>query len=205
MTFAVDNEPLHLRDGRTVLPDGTIVRPAVVEVPAHSEAVKIVTNTRRKLSELPVPPATANAISVVISYTLMGLDDDEIAIATGMTVKQIGQIRISQPYAEMQDHVVKTVLDSDMDDVRSILAQGAKKAARKLVSAVNADEPGVFLRAADSILDRSGHRPVDIHEHRVKLDGGLVIQHIKRGDIDSLPTITLPADGVKHVSIDDAS
>jgi hypothetical protein len=46
------------------------------------------------------------------------------------------------------------------------------------------------MSAARDILDRSGHRPADVVEHRHRMDGGLVIEVVRR-DAVSVPTIDM--------------
>lgn len=206
MSLPSGHEPLRLADGSLVYPGGQIVGVGVdmsgstavgsaptgfVEVPTHREAQKVVTTTRRKLSDLPEVPKTMNAVSVVLSYTLFGLDDEEIAIATNLTTEQVGRIRMSDPFSQMHDTVVRTIIDSETDVVRDLLAKNARHAASAMVEALQAGNRGDRMAAARDILDRSGHRPADIVEHRHKVDGGLVIEYVKRSDDKSAPTIDM--------------
>src|SRR5678815_5301503 len=84
MSLAEPGEPLRLADGRLVYPGGRVLRDGredeFIEVPTQREAQRIVTQTRRKLSELPEVPRTMNAVGVVLSYTLFGLADDELSL-----------------------------------------------------------------------------------------------------------------------------
>lgn len=187
------NEPLRLADGRMVYPDGRVGmvgEPQLVEVPTHAEAQRIVTAARRKLSDLPEVPRTMNAVSVVLSYTLFGLDDEEIAIATGMTVDQIGRIKVSDPYTQMHEAIVRTVLDSETNVVRELFTKNARSAAQVVVRAMEEGTRADRMAAAKDILDRSGHRPSDVVEHRHRMDGGLVIEIVKR-DGAQLPLIDM--------------
>lgn len=187
------NEPLRLADGRMVYPDGRVGingEPQLVEVPTHAEAQRIVTAARRKLSDLPEVPRTMNAVSVVLSYTLFGLDDEEIAIATGMTVDQVGRIKVSDPYTQMHEAIVRTVLDSETNVVRELFTKNAKNAAQVVVRAMEEGTRADRMAAAKDILDRSGHRPSDVVEHRHRMDGGLVIEIVKR-DGAQLPLIDM--------------
>jgi hypothetical protein len=198
MPLPNSNEPLKLADGRVVYPDGrtgvdgTSADPArqFVEVPTHSEAQRIVTAARRKLSELPEVPRTMNAVGVVLSYTLFGLDDEEIAIATGMSVDQIGRIKVGDPYTQMHEAIVRTVLDSETNVVRELFIKNAKSAAQVVVRAMDEGTRADRMAAARDILDRSGHRPSDVVEHRHRMDGGLVIEIVKR-DAVQLPIIEM--------------
>lgn len=195
MPLPKHNDPLKLSDGRVVYPDGKIEgltssEPQLVEVPTHAEAQRIVTAARRKLSELPEVPRTMNAIGAILSYTMFGLDDEEIAIATGLSADQIGRIKVSDPYSQMHDAVVRTVLDSETNVVRDLFVKNAKSAAEVVVRALEEGTRSDRMAAAKDILDRSGHRPSDVVEHRHRVDGGLVIEIVKR-DTQQLPVIDM--------------
>lgn len=185
--------PLQLADGRLVFPDGRVAAaddPPLVEVPTHAEAQRIVTAARRKLSELPEVPRTMNAVSVVLSYTLFGLDDEEIAIATGLSVDQVGRIKVGDPYSQMREAVVQTVLDSETSVVRELFTKNARNAAQVVVRAMEEGTRADRIAAAKDILDRSGHRPSDVVEHRHRMDGGLVIEIVKRSGVE-MPVIDM--------------
>ena len=187
-------EPLRLADGRLVYPGGRNLRPdredEFVEVPTQREAQRIVTQTRRKLSELPEVPRTMNTVGVVLSYTLFGLADDEIAIATGLTLDQIGRIKMSDPFTQMHDAVVRSVLDAETGVVRDLLQRKAYDAAQTMVAALAEGTRADRITAARDILDRSGHRAADVVEHRHRMDGGLVIEIVRR-DTTAVPTIDM--------------
>jgi hypothetical protein len=177
--------PLRLADGRIVYPEGEIStgpepNSVAVEIPSADDAVRIVTAARRKLSELPEVPRTMNAVSVILSYSLFGLDDEEIAIATSLTVEQIGRIKVGDAYTQMHDAVVRTVLESETNVVRELFVKKARDAAQVVVRAMQEGSRADRLAAAKDILDRSGHRPSDVVEHRHRMDGGLVIEIVKR-------------------------
>ncbi len=199
--LAAPDEPLRLPDGRVISPTGEVTRPTMVEVPSGSEAQRLVAATKRKLADLPAPPTAMNTINVVLTYSLTGLSDDEIALATGLTTKQVGIIKMSQAYAEMEGIMVQSILAADMNDVRSILQQGARKAANVMVGALNSDDFASKMIAARDVLDRSGHGKTDVHEHRIRMEGGLLIEVVDRAAQPHIPTLTLPADGVlTHVA-----
>jgi hypothetical protein len=187
--------PLRLADGRIVQPNGVVedpnaAKPQFVEVPTHAEAQRIVVAARRKLSELPEVPRTMNAVGVVLSYTLFGLDDEEISIATGLSVEQIGRIKVDDPYTQMHAAIVRTILDSETEVVRDLFTKNARNAARVVVAAMEEGTRADRMAAAKDILDRSGHRPSDVVEHRHRMDGGLVIEIVRR-DGAVLPQIDM--------------
>jgi len=182
------SDPLRLADGSLVYPDGRLEAesPVRVAVPTPAAAQRIVVAARRKLSELPEVPKTMNAVSVILSYTLFGLDEEEIAIATSLTIDQIGRMKKSDAYQQMHDAIVRSVLDSETSVVRDLFVKNAKSAAQVIVRAMDEGTRADRMAAAKDILDRSGHRPSDVVEHRHKLDGGLVIE-IVRKEVSTMP------------------
>jgi hypothetical protein len=198
MSLPGQGDPLKLADGRLVYPGGRIVDPNAkkqgvqyVEVPTNAEAQRLVVSARRKLSDLPEMPKAMNAVSALLSYSLFGLADDEIALATGLSVDQVGRIKTSDAYTQMHRSVVQTVLASETDVVRDLLAKNAKNAASVMVDALETGSRSDRINAAKDILDRSGHRPTDVVEHRHRMDGGLVIEIVKRGDASLAPVIDM--------------
>ena len=191
--LAKAEEPLRLADGTLVYPDGRVERPKkdIVEVPSAHEAQKFVASARRHLADIPAPPKSANAISVILSYTLFGLQDDEIAVATNLSVSQIGQIKMLDAYQVMYDAVIRQIIDKDADDVRRVFVAGAKKAASKMVGFVDSDDPAIAITASRDLLDRAGHRPVDVVDHRIRMDESLKIEIIHSDRTKEAPTIDI--------------
>jgi len=188
------DEPLRLADGTLVYPDRVVpVKrdvPRLVEIPTNRDAQNIVLQTRRKLSELPDVPRTLNAVSVVISYTLFGLDDDEICIATNLNKDQLINLRDQPAYTMMYNNIIKSILEAEATQVRDIFVQSSRRAAQRFVDTL--DEPGALgLAAAGQVLDRAGMRPVDIVEHRHRVDGGLVIEVIHKDEKKQPPIIDM--------------
>jgi len=192
MPLPEHNEPLRLADGRLVFPGGNMADPqrADVAIPEHVLPALV----RRKASDLPAPPRQMNAICAVLCYTLFGLDLDEVVAATGMSEAQVARITDSDPYQQMREAVVRAVLDSETDVVRELLAKNARRAASTMVEALDAPTRADRMAAARDILDRSGHRPADVVEHRHRMDGGLVIEIVKRDEAERLPTIDVEAE-----------
>lgn len=194
--LASPSAPLKLADGRLVYPNGEIVDPSearneYVEVPTNREATQLVVSARRKLADLPDVPRTMNTISVVLSYSLFGLSDEEIALATGLTEIQVGVIKMNDAYGQMRDTVVGSIIASESDDVRQLFAVNSRKATNALLSVLHSSKSEVNkIAVARDILDRAGHRPADVVEHRHRLDGGLTIEIITR-DNKAMPTIDL--------------
>ena len=198
MALPSPETPLRLADGRLVHPGGRISKPGAepakqqfVEVPTHTEAQRMITRARRKIADLPELPRTMNAVSVLLSYTLFGLDDEEISLATGLSIEQIGRIKVGDAFSQMHDAIVQSVLDSETGVVRELLAKNAKRAADVMVEALETGNRADRISAAKDVLDRAGHRPADIVEHRHRMDGGLVIEIVRRDNAESVPTIDM--------------
>lgn len=166
-----------------------------IEVPSNSEAQQLVLNARRKLADLPIVPKEMNAVAVVCFYELLGIDSLEIAIATGLTERQVDNIKLSDAYQEVRKNAVDNILQSDSDDVHNLFRQYARKALGNVTElAEGAEEEGVRLSANKDILDRAGFRPADVVDHRIRSEEHLTIEYIDRAPNNSTPTIDITGD-----------
>lgn len=184
------NEPLRLADGRVVYPGGEVVDALARERTDDLAERVLPTRVRRKVGDLPAPPQQMNTIAVVLAYTLYGLDVEEITTATRMGTAIVERIKASDPYRQMHDAIVRGALEQETDAVRDILTKNAKRAALTVVDSLDAGSRTDRMAAARDILDRSGLRPADVVEHRHRMDGGLVIEIVKRDD-QPVPTIDM--------------
>lgn len=194
--------PLPSHDEDLVLADGTVIAPngkarklapsRFVHVPSNTQAQKTITKANRRLADLPALPSQLNVISVVMCYSIWGLSDMEIAAAVNLTLDQVHRIRQHEAYAKMHQEVVSNVLESDGASVRDLFAAHAHGAAHKIINLSQESEDDVVaLRASQDLLDRAGHRPADVVEHRHSMEGGLRIEYVRRDDTQKLPTIDL--------------
>jgi len=188
--------PLQLADGRVVFPNGRIARPNEAEPEdivrdETPDPVRLVTSKRRKASELLEQPRVMNAISVVMAYSLFGIEDTEIAELTNLDEVQIVKLRKSDAYTSMYDGVVANVMDAESRHVRGLFQKHARTAAGVLIDTLhNGTRPERFTVARD-LLDRAGHRPSDVVEHRHSMDGGLTIEIVRKDSEKSAPTIDM--------------
>jgi hypothetical protein len=186
-------EPLVLADGTKISPiDGTIVTDdIVVEVPNTRQLQKEVTAARMRIADLPVPPNQMNTLSVILSYSLQGINDLDIATILHMDLDALTNIKQSDPYRELQTTIIKNITASDLSDVRSMFVQQSHTAAQVMFDVVGNPDVGVNTKmvAAKDILDRAGQRPVDVVEHRHKMEGGLTIEYVEKKD--DIPTIDI--------------
>src|SRR5215470_3613493 len=128
------NEPLRLADGRLVYPGGDIV-----DTHARAGESRVLpARVRRRAADLPAPFRQMNAIAAVVCYVLYGMDDEEIAEVTKLSVIQVGNIKQSDPYQQMYDAIMRAAMDHETDVVRELLGRNAKRAASTLVDALDA-------------------------------------------------------------------
>lgn len=195
----IGTEPLILDDGTQIDPmDGSIIptqEVGLTEVPSHTEIQKSIVVARKRISELPLPPKQMNIMSVIIGYTLFGINDEDIATLISVTPEQLGNIKSSDAYIEVRDTFVNNIIDSDSDNVRSLFSQQSIVAANKITSLLNSDSASVSMMAAKDVLDRAGHRPADTINHKHTLEGGLTIRYVKRQTEEVAPMIDITPDG----------
>jgi hypothetical protein len=191
-----DDDILTLADGtRVVKATGVIVhekkqKQKFVEVPSGREAQEIVARTRRSIAELPLPVNQMNILSVVLTYTLFGLSDVDIGVATNLTLEQIKNIKKLPEYKTLNDSIMSTILDHEANDVRSFFKQKAMAAAQNIVAA--AEDDGVLgFKASQDILDRAGFRPADVVEHKHSMENALRIEYIRKTDASEIPALNI--------------
>lgn len=186
---------IELADGTKIDPEtGSVVgevanEDAFVEVPNMEEAQRQMTAVRRKLMDLPMPPDRMHAVSLVVMYTMYGLSDADIAIAVGIDPTHVERIKETEAYEHVYDAVTQNIAAQDVEDVRGILHQASKSAAYRLAGLVHSPSQSIALQAANSMLDRNGHRPADVVEHKHSLEGGLLIEYVHTNKDEDVPII----------------
>lgn len=191
------NEPLVLADGTKIDPStGAVInerrRNAFIEVPAPSLAQDIIAKSRRSVADLPAAPKELTGVALVAFYTLFGLGDADIAIVLEgkLTTEQIKRIRALDVYREFMEQAKVNIIDTSTDIVRDIFQKNAIGAANTVVELAQSDNDVLAFKASQDILDRAGHRPADIVEHKHKMDQNALNIVITHRDVDqSLPVI----------------
>ena len=188
----IGTEPLVLADGTKINPiDGAIVQDEVlVEVPNTQQIQKEIVATRMRIADLPVPPEQMNTLSVILSYTLQGVSDSDIATLFHLDLEQLDNIKTSDPYKELRDTIVQNIIKSDASDVRNLFVEKSQLAADRVFSLLDSEADSLRLAAAKDILDRAGQRPVDVVEHRHHMEGGLTIKYVEESK-EHIPTIDI--------------
>ena len=182
-------EPLVLADGSKINPvNGSIIQEQVlIEVPNTEEIKREIIASKKRISDLPVPTAQMNTLSVIISYTLFGISDVDISNTLHIPIDQLTTIKSSDEYKGLTDTFVKNIVESDLSNVRGMFVQKSQKVAQTMFNLLDSENEATRGSAAKDVLDRAGQRPVDVVEHRHKMEGGLTIEYVeKKKDI---PTI----------------
>lgn len=191
IAFCKDTDPFILADGTAIDPNtgNVISAPQIapeetdyIEVPTNKEAQEIVVRTRRALIDLPEPPEKMNGIALVLAYTMLGLSDMEIGTAIGASIDTVKTIKKLDSFKRAANDLVLGAIEADEEQVRGLLAAHSKNAASKVVQLLASEDEKLQFAAAKDILDRSGHRPADVIEHRHNVDGELRIVHVKANE-----------------------
>ena len=190
-------EPLVLADGTKINPlnGEKIVDEVFVKVPNTSDIKREIVAARKRVADLPVPPEQMNTLSVILSYSLFGISDEDISLTLSIPLEQIVTIKGSDTYVGLQQTILTNIVESDLSDVRGLFVQKSRSAAQVMFDVVDNPDVGVNTKmtAAKDILDRAGQRPVDVVEHRHKMEGGLTIEYVDKKD--DIPTIDITPDG----------
>lgn len=194
-------------DGTITLADGTVINTVTGQpvrqnngvpagynaLPTNSEALRDVTRVRRRVSDLPDVPERMNIIGAVAAYYLFGLDEYETAIALGCSQSQVERIKMTEAFDKLIADMQQRVVEAQQEDVRGMLSAASRDAVDTMLGAMRSENEQVAVVAAKDVLDRSGHRPVDVVEHRHKVEGGLTIEYVKKGGEDTLPALDMKA------------
>lgn len=194
--------PIILADGTKIDPvSGTVIKekraPRMIEVPSGTEAQAMVLRARKSIAELPAPPRQMNVISLVVFYTMYGLSVQDTALALELTIDQVKNIQKLEAYNQIFSQITRSILDYEASSVREFLQQKAMTAAEKIVELVEEDG-ALGLAAAKDVLDRAGHRPADVVEHKHSMAGTLHIEYLKKESISHLPVIDLSPEEYSH-------
>lgn len=156
---------------------------------------------RTPIAELPAAPNAITTVGIVWLYFTLGLSDFDIADATGLTVKQIDGIKGLSLFDTIGDRIATNSAALGQDDIRARIERTAARSLDVLETAMNSSEvdPAVRVRVAEGMLDRAGHSAKQIIEHNHKLEGGLIIKHVRETvlDSDKLPTVNIDKRGAE--------
>lgn len=181
--------PLELADGTqidttngSVINDSPIatVTEEEIEVPTHSASVELVMQTKRRLHDLPAASADMHPVAIVASYKLFGLSETDIAIALDTSVESIQLVQNSDSFKFFFQAITENIDDSQQDLVRDLLSKNATNAANQLLQGLNSEHENIRIGVAKEVLDRTGHSPKQVIEHKHRMENELVINVVDR-------------------------
>ena len=138
-------------------------------------------HARRKLSDLP-DVSNISIYSQILCYEMYGLSTRDIALTIKITEEQVTTIRMSYEYNKYKTDFLKSIKETETEDVREFIAKSSKKAAEKIVNIMETGPVKFALDAAKDIMDRSGHRPSDIADLRAVSDNELRVLVINKDE-----------------------
>ena len=176
------------------LHDGTVINTMTGEVMDQEIAAVIPVLTsevssRRRFSDLDMPVQSMNTIALLMFYSLYGINDKDIGKQFGLEPEQVNAIKHSDEYEGFEKIIVDNIVEANTDEVRSSFVRHSKQAANIMINLLGSKSQDMRKSAAKDILDRAGHRPVDVSEQRIRVDGGLRIEYIQKSK--DIPTIDI--------------
>jgi predicted transcriptional regulator len=125
-----------------------------------------------------------NAISIVVSYKLFGLSNDDIAQMLGITDEQVMNILSSDSFKIYYDSVLNNIMENDSENIQMEFKRLSKKMLKNIEDlADNSNVDVVKLNAAQDILDRAGYSADKLNEKQLSNESNtLNICFIKKGN-----------------------
>jgi len=182
---------LTLPDGSLVLNDGRVVKPREVEQPAvaMSREIKsgrasavILEKMSRNLHDLPDTPDKMNAMGAVVTYTALGLSDQDIAAALKTSVERIEMLKELDAYKQLVDMLDSTVIDSGKRAANKMLSRAATRATERMIEAVESAREDIAVVASRDVMKAAGVGAATEADRAVS---GLNIRIIRKGEHSS--------------------
>lgn len=136
---------------------------------------------RRNLIDLPADTKAVTTAGIVWLYFTLGINDAEIAEATGLKLSQVDMIKGLQLFTQLDALVKENLAALTADDVQKRIDRMSGKALDGLEDLLESEDTRAATksRILMNMLDRGGFSPKQVMEHRHSLEGGLVIRHIR--------------------------
>lgn len=154
----------------------------IAEEVANISLSEMQTTERRSLRDISEETKLLNACAVVMTYDLLGVPDVEQVDALSTTLERLQELRASREYTNLRAVFTETVETYIQRSVRGQFAIASHKAAKKMIDLMDSQSSDISQKAAKDVLDRAGHRPADVVEHRHSHEDELVIRVIRSND-----------------------
>lgn len=181
---------LRLPDGSYLLANGTVIKekPAppqqaisvVREIQNGRAAARVLEKMHRKLGDLPEGDTKQlNAIAAILTYTQVGLSDEDIAITLGTHVDTITGIKELDAYRQLSDMFDTNLFDDAKRTASHILARASGNAAQRLTNAVDSDDEQIAVVASKEVLKMNG---ISAETQTIERKTGLNIRIVRKGE-----------------------
>lgn len=151
---------------------------------------------RRSVIDLPADTKAVTTAGVVWLYFNLGINDAEIAEATGLKLSQVDMIKGLQLFTQLDALIKENLTTLQADSVQKRIDAMSGKALDGLENLLEDEgtRPATKARVLMNMLDRGGFSPKQVMEHRHSLEGGLVIRHIREvAQPKYMPTVDVDA------------
>lgn len=150
-----------------VTADGKIIQPEALFADSSKNFVKSSSDYRpqrkRSIPDLPASPKAMKGISLVFTFTVLGVPDREIAEMLSITPSEVRQIRTHPGYGETFEIVASEFVSAKSKRLVSRIAAYADGALDNVYNiAMHGKKENNVLKASIDILDRAGVRPKDL-------------------------------------------
>lgn len=152
----------------------------LIKISSNKEILEREIKVRKVINDLPKFD-NMNLLSVVVSYKMFGLNNNDIMQITGINNEMLNNILMSDAYAKMYNDIVKNIINEDCDDIKVEFKRISRQALRNMNELANTSEVDVVRYTANKdILDRAGLRPEDILQKELDKKNQLSIVYIKK-------------------------
>lgn len=156
--LARPGDPYVTADGRVFHEEGVIHPYKDKNGKVDTSAIDFKPSKRRAVKELPAPVKIFNGVACVFVYTMMGVSEFDIAIALGITIENVKDIKKHAAYRETFDCVVGEFINVNSNLLQARIAAYGHEALTGLAHiAINGKAEANQLRANIDLLDRGGH------------------------------------------------
>lgn len=152
----------------------------LIKISSNKEILEREIKVRKVINDLPKFD-NMNLLSVVVSYKMFGLNNNDIMQITGINNEMLNNILMSDAYAKMYNDIVKNIINEDCDDIKAEFKRISRQALRNMNELANTSDVDVVRYTANKdILDRAGLRPEDILQKELDKKNQLSIVYIKK-------------------------
>ncbi len=94
---------------------------------------------------------------------------------------------MSEAFTSIQNTVVENIKHQDVEEIRAAIHYNAKRSVQIATDLLENGSEGAKVAVLKDMLDRDGYRPADVVEHRLKMEGGLRVEIIRKMDNIDVP------------------